>query len=462
VVRQRHPFDRVSDDMSMSIEEQPLIPDDPKVLALAEAIGAQLRKPPHDEVRAQHVQRAAAAVGSATVDAGGDRAPAGVLATPTGTSRPGRRRALRRLVPVSALSLLAVVALVTTFTQPSRDLPVIALGGGGVGAPMGGDAAMSREAGAASDAPMTSMMWIAIDYEFILEDGARLAAGTGPAWRFVAPSDRIGLAERLASRLGLPTAVPSEWDPATLVSQTTDGASFALMPNGEWYFSAAPDPRLEWRCPEFVPPAPPAEGEITTLPSFECEPPPPAVGVPTASQAEALATALFAGLGITGIRFQDTYVDDWSASVWGLIGVEGAPRDVGQYFGAGFGANGSLRYANGTFARPVRLGDYPTVGTEVALERLRVQMDPDAGGAIARPYPAPADIEPGRSDGSTPAPDAAMEREQVTVRLVAADLIVQYAWTREGEMVLVPHYRFRDADGGEWWVLAIADRYLEG
>jgi hypothetical protein len=55
-----------------------------------------------------------------------------------------------------------------------------------------------------------------------------------------------------------------------------------------------------------------------------------------------------------------------------------------------------------------------------------------------------------------------VERERITVRLVAADLIVQYAWTREGEMVLVPHYRFRDADGGEWWVLAIADRYLEG
>ncbi len=446
----------------MSIDEQRPTAEDPRAIALAQAIGAQLRRPPHDDVRAQHVQRAAAAVSSATGDARDDRAPAGVLAAPPGTSRPGRRRALRRLVPVSALALLAVVALATTLTQPSRDLPVIALGGGGVGAAMGGDAAMSREAAAASDAPMTSMMWIAVDYEFILEDGARLAAGTGPAWRFVAPSDRTGLAERLVSRFGLPTAVPSEWDPAALVSQTADGASFALMPDGEWYFSAAPDPRLEWRCPEFVPQAPPAEGGITILPSIECEPPPPAVGVPTASQAEALATALFAELGITGIRFQDTYVDDWSASVWGLIGVEGAPRDVGQYFGAGFGANGDLRYANGTFARPVRLGDYPTVGTEVALERLRVQMDPDAGGAIARPYPAPADIEPDLSDGRAPMGEVPVERERITVRLVAADLIVQHAWTREGELVLVPHYRFRDADGGEWWVLAIADRYLEG
>jgi hypothetical protein len=438
--------------MSMSIDEHPPIAEDPKALALAEAIGAQLRRPPRDEVRAQHVQRAAAAVGSTAAGAGGDRAPADVLASSTAPSRPGRRRALRRFVPVSALALLAVVALVTTLTGPSRDLPVIALGGGGGEAPMAaGDASMSREAGVASDAPMTGMMWIAIDYEFILEDGARLAAGTGPAWRFVAPSDPAGLAARLTSLLGMPAAAPSEWDPATLVSQAPDGASLALMPNGDWYFGAAPDPRLEWRCPDFVPqatPAEPAEGEITILPSFECEPPPPSAGVPTASQAEALATALFAELGVTGIRFQDTSVDDWSASVWGLIGVDGAPRDVGQYFGAGFGAEGSLRYANGTFARPVRLGDYPTVGTEVALDRLRAQLDPDAGGAIAQPYPAPADAPAGR--------------EQVTVRLVGAELVVQYAWTPEGEMVLVPHYRFRDADGGEWWVLAITDRYLEG
>jgi hypothetical protein len=457
VVRQRHPLDRASDDMSM--DEQRPIPHDPTDLALARAIGAQLRLPPRDEVRTQHVRRAAAAVGDATGDAVagaagrtvGDRAPADVLTAIIGPARAGRRRAARRFVPVSALALLAVVALVTTFTQPSQDLPVIALGGGGGGAPMAAaDAPMSREAGPATDAPISDMMWIAVDYEFILEDGARVAAGTGPAWRFVAPADPAVLAARLTSRFGLPTAGPAEWDAATLISQTPDGASLTLTPDGSWYFSAAPDPRLAWRCPEYVPDAAPRAGEANVPLDFECQPPPPAVGVPSTVEADALATALFADLGITGIRFQDTYVDDWSANVWGLIGVDGAPRDVGQHFGAGFGADGELRYANGTFARPVRLGDYPTVDSEVALERLRAQLGADAGGPVARPYPADVPSE-------LPA-----ERERVTVRLVAAEVVEQYAWTREGEMVIVPHYRFRDSDGGEWWVIAIAERYLEG
>jgi hypothetical protein len=447
----------------MSMDEQTLTPEDPRAIALAQAIGAQLRTPPTDDVRAQHVERAAAAAApdGRTERTGRDRAPAGALSGSVGPAGARRARNARRLIPASALALLAAVALVTSLIRPADDLPIIALGGGGAGAPMGGaDVAMSQEAGAGADAPMRSMIWIAIDYEFVLEDGARLPAGTAAAWRFAAPSDLPELAARLTARFGLPTATPSEWDPATLSSQTADGASLSLMPNGDWYFGAAPDPALEWRCPEVAPDAEPSEEEGASLPALECEPPPPAVGLPTAAQARELATTLFAGLGVTGISFQDTYVDDWSASVWGLIGIDGAPRDVGQYFGAGFGANGSLRYANGTFARPVRLGDYPTVGTEVALERLRAQMDPDAGGPMARPYPA--DIEPDLGRDAEVQADEPAERERVIVRLVSVELVAQYAWTREGEMVLVPHYRFRDADGGDWWVLAIADRYLEG
>jgi hypothetical protein len=453
----------------MSIDEQVPTPheDDPTVVAMAQAIGAQLRALPADDVRALHVRRAAAEAGAPS-----DRAPADVLGAATtaparGPAGPGtgalgrpRTRTVRRLLPASALALVAVLAVVTWATQPSRDLPVIALGGAGAPMDAQADKSLSREAAVASDAPMTSMMWIAVDYEFILEDGARLAAGTGPAWRFAPPSDASAAAALLTSRFGLPTAVPSEWDPSTLVAQSADGASVTLMPTGDWYFGAAPDERMQWRCPEILPEArpdaPAQDGELTILPAdgYECQPPPPATGVPTAAEARSLAIALFEGLGITGVRLEEPYVDEWSASVWGLVAVDGAPSDLGLYVGAGFGGDGRLQFANGSFARPVALGDYPTVSSEDALERLRAQLDPDldAGGPVARPYPA--DIAPeGESE---------TERQQVTVRLVAVDLVAQFAWTREGEMVLVPHYRFRDADGGEWWVVAIADRYLEG
>jgi hypothetical protein len=453
-------------------------------LELARALGAQLRVPPTEALRAAHVRSAAAAAAAAT---GGpqasdghqeDRAAVGAITdVPGGASRRpaargrtgGARATRRRAIPTAAMALLAVVAVVTTLVGRSGpDLPVIALGGG---APMTtGDATMSREAASASDMPAVGMIWIPVDYTFVLEDGARVPAGTGGAWRFAPPADLAASAARLTARFGMPPAVPSEWDPAALTSQTSAGATLTLLPSGEWYFSAAPDPAMEWRCPEGEPdiapePAPdvrPGEGEISILPAFECEPPPPAVGVPSIAEARRLADALFAELGMTGIRFEDPYADDWSVNLWGLVPVPGAARDVGQYAGVAFGGSGRILFANGSLARPVALGAYPTVSSEVALDRLRAQLAvTDA--PSARPFEGElpgGDAATSSDDRSTPG--AAEERQQVTVRLVGVELVTQYAWSREGEMLLVPHYRFRDADGGEWWVIAIADRYLEG
>jgi hypothetical protein len=33
-------------------------------------------------------------------------------------------------------------------------------------------------------------------------------------------------------------------------------------------------------------------------------------------------------------------------------------------------------------------------------------------------------------------------------------------WTVSGEMLLLPHLRLTDADGGWWLVVAVSDRYL--
>jgi hypothetical protein len=459
---------------------------DPVAVELARAVGAQLRTPPSEEVRRAHVAEAASAVAAAGApEVGVDRAVTDVLpdihgrGPGRGPRRPGGRgktrmgadagrSARRRVIPAAAV-LLALVAGVTSWVGRSGpDLPVIALGGGGAGAaPMTvGDEAMSREsAAAAADAPMAGMIWFPVDYTFILEDGARSPAASGPAWRFVPPDDLAASAVRLATRFGMPAMVPSEWDPATLQSQTPQGDSLSLMPTGEWYFGAAPDPDLQWRCPDFAPevrPAEPAgEGELAILPAYECEPPPPAVGLPSEDEARRLATALFADLGITGIRFETPYVDDWTVSLWGLVPVAGAPPELGQYVGVGFGARGTVLFANGSLARPIALGEYPTITSEAALDRLRAQLEVPAGAPVAQPYPA--DLEPSAQDSLGPVDEERQqERQQVTVRMVSVELSTQLAWTREGELLLVPHYRFRDADGGEWWVVAVADRYLAG
>lgn len=466
----RHLGPTVGDDVSMEPQTPgPSEADsdelDPVAVELARALGAQLRVPPSEAARRVHVAdaAAAAAAGSSVIP---DRAAADVLADsaarrsqrPGGRGRPGgTRTARRRVVPAAAMVLLVLVAGVSTWVGRSgTDLPIIALGGAGAAAAMGAaDAGMSREAAGAADAPMVDMIWIPVDYTFVLEDSARLPAGTGRAWAFAPPADLAASAALLAARFGMPALVPSEWDATTLQSQTPEGASLALMATGEWYFGAAPHEDMQWRCPEVAidaaQDAPTGEGGISVLPAYECVPPPPAVGVPSAAEARDLASALFAELGVSGIRFEDASVDDWSVNVWGLVPVEGAPRDVGQYFGIGFGGRGSILFANGTFARPVALGDYPTIGAEDALERLRAQMDVSAGGPTARPYPA--DLAPS---------DVPEERQQVTVRMVTAELFTQFAWTQDGQMILVPHYRFRDADGGEWWVVAVAERYLTG
>jgi hypothetical protein len=464
----RHLGPTVGDDVSM--EPQPPSPTDedsdeldPVAVALARALGAQLRVLPSDAARRAHVAGAAAAAGPS---ADADRAAADVLVDRAvrPSRRPGGRgptrgirTARRRAIPAAAMVLLVLVAGVSTWVGRSGpDLPIIALGGAGAATSMGAaDVGMSREAAVASDVPMLDMMWIPVDYTFVLEDSARVPAGTGRAWRFAPPADLPASAARLAARFGMPTLVPSEWDATTLQSQTPEGASLGLMATGEWYFGAAPDEDMQWRCPEApldgAQDAPSGEGGISILPAYECEPPPPAVGVPSEAAARSMASALFAELGVTGIRFEDAYVDDWSINLWGMVPVEGAPRDVGQYVGIGFGGGGSILFANGTFARPVALGDYPTITSEDALDRLRAQMDFTAGGPIARPYPA--DLAP---------TDVPEERQQVTVRMITAELFTQFAWTQDGEMILVPHYRFRDADGGEWWVLAVAERYLAG
>lgn len=364
--------------------------------------------------------------------------------------------------------------------------------GGGSAAPMGdtGAAAGASRMAESGDAA-TSMWWTPTRYRFVLADGVGHPAGTGPAWRLVPPADRAAAAARIAAEFGLPDPVTPEWDPEALQSNGEDGSSLWFSGAGDWYYSAAYDESLSWICPE-LPPATsdPADGAATDAVELgECTPPPPLDGVPDDATARSLATELLGRLGHTQIRITSVNVDEWSAWVSAELTEEGVPAESGLMVGVGFGGEGRVTSAHGTTARVESLGAYPTIDAVEALVRLEQELSAWLdGGPVARPLPAPADDagsiadespagDPESREDDTPVtilptpesppgpptePQDLPEPVEATVTIVAVEPITMISWSPEGTVLLVPHYRLIDQDGGWWFVVAVEDQYLAG
>lgn len=463
------------------------------------------------ELRDAQAARAAAAAREAA-GTGGERDGATVHALRPRSARALVRRAGQRpLVPAGLVAAaLALVLVVRTTAGP--DLPVLALGDLGPGLRGGGPEAAS--AMAADGREPAILPWFPVRYAFVLADGLTAPADRGPAWRLEPPADLAAEAARLAAVLGLPAPAPSEWDPASLfVQDGANGATLWVGASGDWSYSGAyapVDPGCVVVEPRVVEPADgddagSAAGDAATSePSGpDCPEPTPPAAVPDAERARVLAQELLARTGMPDVRITDVYADAWGAWVGGTVVVDGAPGDVGPWVGVGFGGDGEVLGANGTLARPVRLGEYPLVGLDDALDRLTEWF----GGDAATPMPMPEEVEPaieapattGEGRAATPVdpdapvseelappvsdepaspdpeepaadapvlvdpmPDAPAEPETVTVVLVRVELVVSLLWTSDGQVLLVPHFRFHDADGGVWDVVAVADRYLAG
>jgi hypothetical protein len=265
------------------------------------------------------------------------------------------------------------------------------------------------------------------------------------------------------------------------------------------------------------------DSEVTTLPAdlvpdVECTPPPAPTGVPGDARARELATAYFPTVGLNGVRITDVYADEWGAYVTGVLPLDGGPADQGLHVSVAFGGDERVTSASGTLGRAVRLGAYPLADGPAALVRLEEQvngwLDDFEGGVMPMPRVEPAivddeavDVEdeaaggtdavdPDRpvSDGDgtdggdagdgtdgddtdasvsddtpitilptpepLPGPDGEVEIETRQVRIVAISITYSWTWTADEQMVLVPHFVLTDADGGEWWIVGIADRYL--
>jgi hypothetical protein len=451
-------------------------------LRLVHAIGARLAAPLEPARREALIASLATAAAGSTEDGGADGAP------DREDELGARRRARRTRWFAVAAAGLVVVASVGVVTRMTEDLPVIVLAGGSQGSPMLGADRGAMEVMPADASPMIGL-WVPTIFRFELADGVALSAERATAWRSVPPADLTAAAARLAGVLGLAAPTPAEWDPGALSTQDDDGASLTVLRTGDWYYGGPADLWPAWDCLA-VPYAGDDEGAsgerggaIEPGPDeVECTAPEPPVGVPSAESARALAVEFLARAGHADVRIVDVSADDWGASVQAEVALPGSTVGSGVSVSVGFAGGGRVSWANGTFARIERLGDYPLIGVQAALVRLEAEvnawLDDDAAPMpMPMPRALPADdCDAVTSDADTPVtilpvpelpgsdlpdgPREDLEPVERTVRIVAVELVTSLVWAAGDEQVLLPHYRLIDEDGGWWFVVALEDRYL--
>lgn len=432
--------------------------NDEQLHRVARAIARKLATPPSEETQAKHLDAVTKAVRDSdtpTVMPPWQRLKVGVAGP----------NAAKRLAPAVAAAGLIVAIIVTPLVNsPNSTLPMLSATPGEATPNQAGSDALMERGDAAPD-----IAWWPMNYRFELADSVNMPAATAPAWRMQIDASAQQYANTLSAIFDLPSSTPSEWDPQARVAGDEQQRSVTLYPTGEWYyanFTAYP----QWSCPDSRAEIPPDQGvssEPGTAAGREpavfddpCTPPPAAENLPSPAAARQQADALFARLGITDIRFEEPHRDEWTVSLWGTQQFAELPGYTGQGVSVTFGANSEILGAYGSFARPVLLGEYPTVSATEAVQRLNASFT-DQGG-VARPLPAPL------VDGDAPVSDendadaAHRETETVVVTLVSVTIVPSIIWSPDGFVVIAPHYRFVDTHNQEWWVVAVTDRYLAG
>ncbi len=250
-----------------------------------------------------------------------------------------------------------------------------------------------------------------------------------------------------------------------------------------WYSSGWDDMRVAEdvpACTESVD----ADGNVTVeCPEWEAEPP---VGVPSAQEAESRARDIISAAGFDpALLTIEVYADEWYASVYAtqpISDVLPADSATGANWNFGFGANGVLEYASGSFVLPEAVGPYPLVDLNTAIDRLTEMYLAGAAYPMAveampaidepamdepameepapEPLPAPAE-EPAEEPAVDPVDGGApVEPTEVTVTLV--DVMADLWWANDvdGNVWLIPAYRFIGDDGNWYTVPAVTDEYM--
>jgi hypothetical protein len=434
---------------------------------------------------------------------------------PQDTRRPRRRGVLALWGVLAALAVgIGAVAVLAGDDDPPK-LP-IALGGAA------GDGRATAEADApAGDAAMTMLAWV----RYVAGDDLPALGGAGPAHRLSNAVDPDRL-EAVAAVLGLDGELREEPEsPGTWTITAADGSTLSAGPygGGGWWYSSgalmssgggssgssgsggsggsagcAPDDttcqdtlarereaaaKEEAGATDVVDPCP-ADTECTVAPTPAPEPVVPPADLPSEAEAEARALDLFRGLGVDVEGAAVTVEgpsDAWYVSIEPR--VDGMVVS-GYVFNAAIGSNGDITTAGGVLNRPEHLGDYPTVDTRAAIDRLNEQTSGYGGGrepGIAydtgtsdvdcAAATGVAEAEAEARDGaaldpavapSTPVCEAAPPTEPTEVVLHEAEriLLLVPGFQEGDDSYLVPGYRFRSDETGWVDVIAVDDGSL--
>lgn len=185
-------------------------------------------------------------------------------------------------------------------------------------------------------------------------------------------------------------------------------------------------------------PCPPCPPEADCL---ACGAPTPPVDLPSKADAERIARRALTerGLDAAGLELVEGG-SRWQAIVAPTVG--GLPtRGIETLLFVG--PQGEVSGPYGYSGTPERIGDYPLVGVEAGLDRLRQGVGAGPQTLMAR-------------DLDAPEPDAVSSNAVQVVTITGARL----ALLRVGD-VLVPVYEFLTEQGGALPVPAVTDRYLK-
>ncbi|MFM8562681.1 MAG: hypothetical protein ACKOCE_02155 [Acidimicrobiia bacterium] len=388
-----------------------------------------------------------------------------------------------RHVPSLTLALFAALGLIATSCGDDPDAsgpPVLVVSGSG-GVP---NASAEMAAGASE-----SKMWATYQMRFVagadlpaLDSDAKsysLSAGSYSADDVTAIASVFGVSGdvvELGADVGGGYRIGSE-----------DGSTDSLWASGDasgyWYFSPKYDESMMSRgCAIGASP----DGTVSSEP-VECVTPEPPANVPSEDEARSLFATMVSDMGLDADDMVlETYADEWSASVYGYLLIDGvrSPLTVS----IGFGAEGAVTWASGFLGDIVSGAEYPRIGTTAGLERLNDQ--------VARPYPlvrgdvglaiddvavsemavsevvpsadVPVPTEP-VADGTTvgvTATDVPVELEvqEVTIVAVEEELVMLYG--QDGSIYLVPGYSFIAAEDEygytpRYTVSALPDEYVQ-
>lgn len=360
-------------------------------------------------------------------------------------------------------------------------LPAGSLGGGSVASVEQTFSSESKIAApsASADAAIAiadGRYWVPPIINYHVDTDISGLGGSATVWQFqtgVQPDQaRI---RALADVLGLTgdiTATEYGWD-------LIDGDRSLSVSNdamGSWWYSA-PSPTM-WACaavePAVADPAAeaPADAPAVDPVMSECPEPEPPTGLPAADEAERRARELFDAAGF-GDLATTVNAYEWSVDVNGIPAYGNVPGDIGFY--VGFGQDAMITYAGGYLNRPTEVGEYPLIDGEAAIARLTdgaglgpmlYAKSEVAAGDVA----VSSDLAVSSDIATMPAPDMPIqcvtepcepaEPEVIDIHLTGVTQVLMQWWSTDGTVWLIPAYRFTDADGGWYPVMAVTDEYL--